>query len=69
MQAADACSIVICTQPVVMLRQEVDLLLAKWECAWVQLARAEGLYEASGCKRRPRHRTGCCSCWGAGLSA
>ena len=53
----------------VLRRQEVDLLLAKWECAWVQLARAEGLYEASGCKRRPRHRTGCCGCWGAGPSA
>ena len=48
-----------------MARQEVDLLLVKWDGAWVQLARAEGLYEASGCKRRPRHRTRCCGCWGA----
>ena len=45
--------------------QEVDLLLAKWDQAWTKLASAEGAYEASGCKRRPQHRVGCCGCWGA----
>ncbi|KAK9819243.1 hypothetical protein WJX81_003710 [Elliptochloris bilobata] len=45
--------------------KEVDLLLVKWDQAWTKLASAEGAYEASGCKRRPQHRTGCCGCWGA----
>ncbi len=44
--------------------QEVDLLLAKWDQAWAKLAAAEGAYEASGCRRRPQHRAGCCGSWG-----
>ena len=43
----------------------MDLLLLKWDAAYRQLEAAEAGYEASGLKKRPQHRLGCCGCSGA----
>ena len=44
--------------------QELDGLLGQWDAAYANLLRAEWRYERTGCTQRPRHRSGCCGCFG-----
>lgn len=48
--------------------QVLDLMLYDWNDMYGYLEHAEALYEASGCTKRPKHRTQLYGFWGASAS-